>query len=287
MKTHRKTATAAIVAMAFAALGIAQAANAASVLQQAQERGYLRAGFANEAPYGFINAQDQLTGSSPEIAKYVIHQLGIEKLDGIVASWGALIPGLKAHRWDLVAAGMFITPARCAEVDFSIPTYKMGSSMIVQAGNPHDIHSYKDIAQNPDLELAVMAGAVEYGYAKKAGIDDSQITQVDSQAAMLAAVKTGRVDAGALTSISIQRMVMRASGGVERAQPFHAPDYTVGWGGFAFRESADKLRKAFNRVLRDFIGSQKHLQMVKPFGYSKVNMPGDMTTEQLCQGADE
>ena len=61
-------------------------------------------------------------------------------------------------------------PARCDEIAFSEPSYGIGQAILVPAGNPKGIVDYASFADNADLKLAVMAGAVEGGYAKDAGV---------------------------------------------------------------------------------------------------------------------
>lgn len=259
-------------------------ATAQGTLGKLRDQGYVRAAFANEVPYGYVDDQGNLTGESPEVAKEIFSRMGVETVDGVLTEWASLLPGLNAGRWDVVAAGMFITPERCKQAAFSNPSYKIGQSFLVKKGNPDGLHSYADVKNDPDVTLGVMSGAVEYGYAKDAGIPDSQISQLPDQASMLAAVKAGRVDAAALTSVSIERMAQRGGPDVERAEPFETPEGAVGYGGFAFRKGDQKLVREFNEHLDDFIGSQAHLKLVKPFGFTEANLPGDMTAKELCKG---
>lgn len=272
---------AAAAMLAFCATG---ATAQQSTLKKVQEQGYIKAAFADEAPYGFINDEGRLTGISPEVARVVLERIGVPKMKGVLTSFSSLIPGLNAHRWSIVAAGMFITPERCEQADFSIPTYVMGQSFLVPKGNPYNLHSYKDVAQNEEVTLAVMSGAVELGYARKAGIPDSRIKQYPDQAAMLAAVRAGRVDAAALTAPSIVRMARQAEGLVA-VKDFNTPPYATGYGGLVFRPSDDELRKAINKELEKFIGSEKHLNIISQFGFTEANIPAPgVTTEELCAG---
>lgn len=273
-----------LVAVFSGALLTSGPAAAQDTLEKLRDQGYVRAAFANEVPYGYVDDEGNLTGESPEVAKEIFSRMGVDTVDGVLTEWASLLPGLNAGRWDVVAAGMFITPERCKQAAFSNPSYKIGQSFLVETGNPHDLHSYGDIKDNPDVTLGVMSGAVEYGYAQDAGIPDSQISQLPDQASMLAAVKAGRVDAAALTSVSIERMAQRGGDDVERAEPFDTPEGAVGYGGFAFRKADQSLVREFNERLDDFIGSDGHLELVRPFGFTEANLPGDMTAEELCQG---
>src|SRR5205085_8900979 len=116
---------------------------------------------------------------------------------------GSLIPGLKAGRFDIIAAGMFITPKRCAEINYSEPSYGIGEAMLVVKGNPKAIKDFATFTDHPDLKLAVMAGAVEGGYAKDAGVAADQIVSLPDQSSLVAAVQAGRADGAALTALSI------------------------------------------------------------------------------------
>ena len=106
---------------------------AASTLERAKQDGFIRVGFANEAPFGFATPEGKLTGEAPEVAKAVLNAIGIPQVDGVLTEFGSLIPGLKAKRFDVIAAGMFITPKRCAEIAFSEPSYGIGQAMLVKA----------------------------------------------------------------------------------------------------------------------------------------------------------
>src|SRR3546814_10395995 len=85
-----------------------------------------------------------------------------------------------------------------------------------------------------------MAGAVEKGYAEAAVVPEAQVMSFPDGPSGLAAVRTGRVDAFALTSLSIKNLVDTAGpdAGVEMTEPFGevAGKSVKGHGGFGFRK---------------------------------------------------
>src|SRR3546814_16536081 len=97
--------------------------------------------------------------------------MGIAEVDGVLTEFGALIPGLKAGRFDIIAAGMFVNPKRCEQIQFSEPTYGIGQAFLVKEGNPKKIKEYGSIAGNGDLKLAGMAGAVERSEERRGGTE--------------------------------------------------------------------------------------------------------------------
>jgi polar amino acid transport system substrate-binding protein len=273
-----------LAAVAASAAPLSLRALAASTLERARQDGFIRVGFANEAPFGFATPEGKLTGEAPEVAKAVLKAIGIPQVDGVLTEFGSLIPGLKAKRFDIIAAGMFITPKRCAEIAFSDPSYGIGQAMLVKAGNPKKIVDYGSIVANKDLKLAVMAGAVEAGYAKDAGVPPAQLVVLPDQSSLLAAVQAGRADAAALTALSIGNMAKKGEG-VESTKPFGevAGKSVKGHGGFGFRKEDKALYTAFNDQLKKFIGTPEHIALVEPFGFGKDYLP-NKTMEQLCKG---
>jgi polar amino acid transport system substrate-binding protein len=257
---------------------------AETALERAKAQGFIRVGFANEAPFGYATPDGKLTGEAPEVAKAVLAKIGIPQVDGVLTEFGSLIPGLKAGRFDIIAAGMFINPKRCAEIAFSEPSYGIGQAMLVTKGNPKGVKDYATFASNADLKLAVMAGAVEAGYAKDAGVPEAQLVSLPDQSSLLAAVQSGRADGAALSALSIADMAKKGEG-VESTTPFGdvAGKSVKGHGAFGFRKDDTDLYQAFNTELKTFIGSPEHIALVTPFGFGKDYLP-NKTMEQLCKG---
>jgi polar amino acid transport system substrate-binding protein len=273
----------ALLGLTVLALGQASA-QAQSTLEKIQEQGYIRIGFANEAPYAYATSSGQLTGESPTVFKHVMSELGVNEVDGVLTEWGALIPGLKAGRFDAIVASMYVTPARCEQIVFANPTYGIGEAFVVKTGNPDSINNYADAVEN-DLNIAFVAGTAEIEHAKLAGLDRSQRLIVPDFASAIAAVKSNRASAAALTSLTAADLASKDSG-IERAEPFtfsHDGKLYKGEGAFGFRLTDTALRDAVNEKLDAFIGSPAHLEMVAPFGFDVSNLP-EKTAQQLCAG---
>jgi len=260
--------------------------NDVTTLEKIKSTGTIRVGFANDVPYGYMTEHGELTGEAIEVARRVLSEIGVHKIEGIFVEFGSLIDGLNAGRFDMIAAGMFVLPSRCKEIAFSEPTYRVGQAFAVKSGNPKKLHSYRDVANNPNAVLCVMEGAVEGSYAIDSGIPKARIISVSDTTTGLNAVVSGEADALALTSLSIQNLIQTSENlGVERASPFMNPvinkKEVLGHGAFGFRKEDNALLREFNRHLIPFIGTQEHLALVAPFGFTEF--PKDITTEELCR----
>lgn len=291
----RRTAVAAVFTAALLASGCSEQAETpggqtVSVLKRAQQAGTIRVGYANEAPFAYLeSASGRLTGEAPEIARVVLAELGIREVKGVLTEFGSLIPGLKAGRFDIIAAGMYILPERCKEIAFSNPTYSVGEAFIVAQGNPLGLNGYDSAARHSQARLGVVAGTVERVYARQTGIPDARVVVFPDAPSALEGVIAQRVDAYAATSLTVNNLLARAqSPRVERATPFSDPviagKAARGYGAFGFRQGDRELLAAFNAALAQFIGTPAHLELVKPFGFTRAELPGPATAAELCRG---
>lgn len=263
-----------------------------STLERARREGSIRIGFADEAPFAYLDTQrNRVTGEAPEVARVVLRRLGIRKVEGVLTEFGSLIPGLQAGRFDLIAASMYILPRRCKRIAFSNPTYAVRQALIVRRGNPLGLHGYEDVARHPQAKLGVVAGAAEREYARALGIPDERIVVFPSAANALAGVEAGRVHAYAATALTVRDLLSKTQVGntwVERARPFRQPVINgkpvIGYGGFGFRQSDQDLIEAFNRELGAFIGTEEHLRLIARFGFTEAELPGKVAAEALCRG---
>lgn len=256
-------------------------------LKTIQATGLVRIGYANEAPYGYLDTTTgRIVGESPEIAEVILRRLGATEIEPVVTEFGSLIPGLKARRFDVIAAGMYVTPERAKEISFSNPTYAIGEAFLVAAGNPLGLHSFEDVAGHSQARIGVVSGSVELGYAKALGIPESRTIIFPDYASAVEGLKTDRVDAVAATLLTAEDLLRKANtDAIERAEPFRDPVIdgrsVLGYGAFGFRKGDEALRDAFNRELARFIGTEEHLELVRPYGFSEETLPGDVTTEEL------
>jgi len=259
-----------------------------SSLDAAKAAGKIRIGYANEAPYAYMDtAQNRITGEAVEIARVVLKRMGINEVEGVLTEFGSLIPGLQAKRFDIIAAGMYVTPERCQQVAFSNPTYGVGQAFLVQKGNPKDLHSYEDIAKKDDAKLGVVVGAIEGEYARKMDIPVDRVVVFPDVVSALSGVQAGRADAYAATAMTVNDLMNKtAAGDLAKAEPFTDPvvdgKSVRGYGAFAFRKEDQAFVDAFNAELAKFIGSEEHAKAVQPFGFTKEELPGDMTAAKLC-----
>lgn len=266
-----------------AALALSVPAAAETTLERVQRTGEIRIGYANEAPFAYTLVDGKVTGESPEIAKIVFGQIGVTKINAVLTEWGSLIPGLMAGRFDVIAAGMYVTPERAQQVLFSDPHYQLGDTLLVAAGNPSELKSYADIAANDKVKIAIMAGTAQYAYAIAAGIPEGRIMQVPSPTAQLMAVRTRRAQAAVGTSLTMKTLAAKGGRRVEAIADFQDDAAHIGYGALAFRQQDGDLRDTFNTALQTWLGGEEHLRTVAPFGFDASNLTKKTVAEIVKQ----
>jgi polar amino acid transport system substrate-binding protein len=261
-----------------------------SSLQRARKQGVVRLGFANEAPFAYRDpSSGELTGEAPAVAGVIMKALGVRKVEGVLTEFGSLIPGLKAGRFDVIAAGMYITPERCKQVLFSEPSYCVREALVVARGNPRALHGYPDVVRT-GAKLGVVAGTVELGYARAAGMQEQNVSVFPDGPSAIEGLRSGRVDAFAATSLTASDLLRKLDdAALELAQPFEQPQRegkaVLGCGAFAFRKGDEAWRDAFDRELATFIGSESHAKLVAEFGFGEPTRVEGTTRSALCAGA--
>lgn len=259
-----------------------------TTFERVKREGVVRVGFANENPYAYAKPDGTLSGEAVEVARVIFQRLGIPKMEGVLTEFGSLIPGLKANRFDVITAGMYIKPERCEQVLFADPEYKIGEALIVKAGNPFNLHSYEDIAANPEVRIGTGAGYFEYEYLLAVGVSENQIITFPDDPSGIAGLQAGQIDAWTGTAPTLQKLIETTGDpNLELADPFVDPviegKTVVSYGGAAFRKEDKDFRDAFNAELKKLKDSGELLEIISQFeGFGPHALPGDVTAEDIC-----
>ena len=250
-----------------------------STLERGMEDGYLRVGIANEPPYTEVNADGSVHGAEPDVLRAVLQTMGIEEIQGIVTPYDAMIPGLNADRWDVIAAGLFMKQSRCAAVAYSEPVIVSTESYGVPIGNPKDITTIQDVLDDSSLKIAVLTGAFEEGILKTAGVPADQMVLVKDSRSGMEAVTANRADAFLLPTLSLRSLVEQDAS-IEVTDPIEDAPRTGS--GAAFRQTDTELLDAYNEALAEFKQTQEFADILTEWGFDPTVVEG-VTSEELCK----
>lgn len=287
MKVNSKGIFRVLLVFCFPLLSLVTYDAHAASLEEIKARGVIRIAVANEIPYGYIDIDGQAKGAGPDVAKVLVEQLGIERIEWVGTAFSSLIPGLKANRFDMVAAEMAILPQRCQEVLFSNPNSSYGEGLLVKKGNPKKLHSYEDIVAKRGVKVAIMAGADQLEMFQKLGLPENRIVTIASNADAISTVATGRADAYAATSLTVANLAAKSKA-VERVKAFKDPVIdgkpVRSWGGFVFAKGNEDLRDAINEQLARFKQTEAWRGILLGYGFGENDLDHsfDHTAEELC-----
>jgi octopine/nopaline transport system substrate-binding protein len=118
------------------------------------------------APWNFVNAQGKLEGFEIELGTELCKRAKLD-CEFVAQDWDGIIPSLVAKKYDVIMAGMNITPKRMETISFSIP-YAGGphgfmvlkSSGIKLPGEGKALHLEKDKAE-ADKTIAEIKAALK------------------------------------------------------------------------------------------------------------------------------
>lgn len=258
-----------------------------SRLDTLKSDGKITVGIAGEQPYAFLD-KGTLTGEDPTVQQAIWKAIGIDNVEAKQVGFDALIPGLNAGDFDVIAAGMFINPDRCQQAAFSEPMYCAPNAFMVPEGNPDSISDFESVAA-AGIKLGVFSGAVEGDYATKAGVSKGNIVTVPDLQTGVTQLEQGRIQAIALTSITLKwHLEQNPDTQAEVTEPFVPVvdgKEVLGCGAAVFRKGDTDLVDEFNAELQKLKESGELTKLIEPFGFGAETLPpDDVTTESLCAG---
>jgi polar amino acid transport system substrate-binding protein len=258
-----------LAGLSLAALFAASTAGSADddKLEQLKAQGFARVAIANEPPYTAVAADGKVSGAAPDVAREIFKRLGVPEIVASISEYGAMIPGLQAGRHDVVTAGLFMKPERCAAVAYSEPILCDAEALLVKKGNPKAFQSYADIAKDATATVGAPGGGTEEKLALDAGVPRDRVIVVPDGQSGLKMVQDGRIDAYSLPVLSINDLMKKANDpDLEVVAPVvGAPVYCDG---AAFKKGDEALRDAYDVELAKMKESGEFAKIIEPYGFS-------------------
>lgn len=257
-------------------------------LERVQNAQVLRVGYAVEAPYAFVSPAGMVSGESPETARKIAKRLGLPHIEWVQVPFESLIRELLNRRFDVIAAGLFITQERAQRVRFSLPTVRVFPGLLIPKDNPRHLSSSQILASQSDLRFAVLEGSVEQTRLKALSATPQALLAVPDAQTGRAAVSSGAVDAFALSLPTVRWMAANSGGTLQAIPDGHPNPSTPGnpttafdTVAFAFHPDDQALQKAWNLAGLKFLGTVEHLETIRPFGFSAEDLVTPQSLPEL------
>jgi len=233
---------AAVAAAGWASLAVAQEK---SMIDEVKERGVLRAGVKNDAPYlGFVDDKGAYQGFEIDLLNDMAKRLGV-KVEYVPVKASNRVQLLQQKRIDFIIATVSHYRGRDKVVDFTVPYLYTPQTLLVKKGS--GIKSMADLAGK---RVGVDAGA---GAVKK-------VPQVQPKAVVQTfqgwpeaffALERGTVDAVATDNILLAGLKAGSPDPDKYELVGSSGIYSGGYYAIALRENDSKSRDTINFLLQD------------------------------------
>jgi polar amino acid transport system substrate-binding protein len=277
------------LAMAAVALVLAACGGSSSpgtsgndLLSKVKKAGVINIGLANDPPASIINPDGSVSGEGPVVVQMIMKKLGVAQVHGIVGTFGELVPGLQAGRWDMIGGVISVTKARCAVVQYTDPFQFNGMEIAWYSSNVSQAPTSIADVGTRGLTVGFNAGSAYIAIAKGLGVKDDKILQFPDTSALLEALKAKRIqviisDTGSLLLSPAQLA----------KYPFQHLDYPPDGpfiaGALAFRQTDTTIYDAFQKEFRAMKASGQFDQIAKQFQFEGIPAKyKDLTPDQVC-----
>src|SRR5262249_34358322 len=182
-----------------------------SLLRTVLDRGKLLVGTGStNAPWHFEDDKGQLTGMDITMARVLAKGLFDDptKVEFVKQDPAARIPNITTGKVDIVIQFMTISPARAQLVAFSRPYYVEGAALLTSPKGK--LKTFKQLTAAGKVAKASVLQNVDADKLVHEALPQAQVMQLDTQANVIQALDSGRVDA-AVVDLSTVRWLLKRS----------------------------------------------------------------------------
>jgi polar amino acid transport system substrate-binding protein len=253
-------------------------ASAQSRLEEIKESGDLSVAMAVEPPFANFDG-GKISGAGPEVLMAAMKKLGVENFEAQITDWGAMIPGLQARRYDVIATGLFMREERCEAILFSQPDLCSTWGFAVKEGNPKNLRSIEDLV-SADAMLGACGGCAAEKTALETGLPRDNILNVTDPLGGMKMLDAGRIDALVYSDVSLYD-ALKKSGvqGVEIVAPLTGG--AINCAGVGFHPDDRELRDAYDEALAELKESGEFAAIVEKYNFNP-QYAMDKSREELC-----
>jgi ABC-type amino acid transport substrate-binding protein len=206
----------------------------------------------------YSSSDDKVAGFEVAIAKGLGAELGVPiKYEWV--SWDGLIPALTSKRCDAIVNGLFITDKRKEVIDFSVPYYGSGETILVRKDNT----SIKGLNDLKGKKTGVLGGSVTVSELEGKGI--GPLTVYPDQNTIIIELNNGRIDAAYLEAPSAAWSIKKDPSLNVKVVTEYVPDERFN-AGVGIRKEDAALKDKINAAISDMVKTGKVAAALNSYG---------------------
>ncbi|MBV8535453.1 MAG: transporter substrate-binding domain-containing protein [Alphaproteobacteria bacterium] len=248
------------------------------LLARLQASKKVRVGLANQPPFSALNPDGTLTGVAPTISQMVLTRLGITEVEGLIGTYGELVPGMMAGRWDFIASCLTVTQPRCEQVQYSDPITSDGRCIVTLKGEKGP----RKISELKDYVVGLLGGGADFRLVQTRGVPLTSLRQFPNDTALLDGLLAKRFQAEFGSHPGIADMIRKRGLETELDVVFPIQDDAISFAACAFRKDDTDFFAAFQRELRALKASGEFAKVVSGFGFDVSDNLLTATPEKAC-----
>jgi polar amino acid transport system substrate-binding protein len=272
----------AVAVAAASGRGFAQAAadQGQGLLAKLQAAKKVRIGIVNQPPFSALNPDGTVTGAAPTITKTIMDRLGITEIEGFLATYGELIPGMLANRWDFVSGALTITKPRCAQVRFGDPIIFDGDNIVAVKDHPGPMPKTLAELAKGNFVVGAPAGGADVKALLAAGVSADNIRQFTNDQSEIDGLLAKRLDFGIMSPGPVRQLMKQRNLDLDVTYP--VLDDPPRGSACAFRLQDTDLYNAYVKEMRAMRASGELIAIIKSFGFETTPEQLNISVDQLC-----
>jgi len=202
-------------------------------------------------PFSMVDEKGKLYGLEIGVMKEICKRIGL-KYEPVIMKWDSLLVALFADKYDVISAGMDITPERQKKVTFSDGWLESGGRLVVRDNS--------DIKDLNNLKGKVVGALVASTMAKAAeGLGAKQVKYYKSETDAIQDLINGNIDGVVQDAIAVAYAIKKSG------EPLRfVPGYlNRSQKGFAFKMNKPNLVKAVNKALAEMTADGTYAKITK------------------------
>ena len=216
-------------------------------------------------PYTYIDETGTAVGFDVESVQWIAEQYGFE-VEIVPIAWDGIIPALLEKKIDMVYSGMTMTPARAAQVTFSIPYWTVDQGVAIREGSDVTMEKFeagdiiigvqRSCAADQYLESDDYFGTAKYAQLLQSG----NIKLYDTFPQSMLALEQGLVDAVIFDDVNLRSYIQN--------KPSLIILDTISTGekyGVAMRNEDIKLHNMINEGLVELMASSTWVELLNKY----------------------
>ncbi|MEL7197905.1 MAG: transporter substrate-binding domain-containing protein [Pseudomonadota bacterium] len=182
--------------------------------------GVLDAGYIPYPPSLIVDPNSgEFSGISYDVLEEIADRLGVELDPDEELAWGTMIENLNAGRSEIVATGIWPTPERDAQADFSNPIFYSPVYAYVRADD-NRFDGNLQVANQPNITISILDGEVAESIAREdfAQASELSLPQISQVSELLLNVQNGKADVTFVEPAIAQEFLDANPGSIKRVE---------------------------------------------------------------------